>query len=291
MATLPYYSSLNSQMAEYYKQVKMQEYNDTYHQAQLDIVLDGQRNLATQAQIMEKLNELQSEIANQAIQNVIPLSKTNAPEMIIEKKKYSPMTTSDYENAVKKPTTFLQEVLKIKEKKPSTKISLQDILTKKENLKQTTMQEKKSKSKTPFQKELEEKINIRRKEKKPLVSGEETPTLLSPTSTSATYQQSSMGSPQEKKKGRTTLTGKTIPEIKNEFITKIKTPLTLGNYEIRIEKGKTIIKDINTNSDIQKPPAQLLHSLYNEFKISGNGIRKKKAVGSHRNNKGQFVKK
>lgn len=93
---LPYFSSLNSQMAQYYKQIKMQEYNDTYQQAQLDIVLEGERNLASQAEIMNRLTQLQQEIANQAVQTLIPLSKTNAPT--VETSKFPGMTASDYEN-------------------------------------------------------------------------------------------------------------------------------------------------------------------------------------------------
>ena len=87
-------------MAEYLKQVKMQEYNDTYQQAQLDIVLEGQRNLASQAEIMNRLKELQTQIANQAAQTLIPLSKTNAPEVAkqIEEQKFPTLTAAEYEN-------------------------------------------------------------------------------------------------------------------------------------------------------------------------------------------------
>lgn len=257
MVTLPYYSSLNSQMAEYYKQIKMQEYNDMYQQAQLDIVLDGERNLASQAEIMNKLNELQREITNQTVQNIIPLSKTNALEIIQKEKKFE------------KPT--IKTVIT-----PKTGIpTLEDIQNVK--LKKTPSPEAKTKKKSPMQKELEEKIKSR-----------ESSPSSSPSSTSATFQQSSMGSPEEKRRGRTTMTGKTIPEIKDEFISKIKAPLKLENYEIRIEKNKPIIKDLRTNVDIQKPPSQLYQTLYNQFKISGNGLRKKSMP--KRNAKGRFIK-
>lgn len=253
MYKLPYYSSLNSQMAEYYKQVKMQEYNDTYQQAQLDIVLDGQRNLASTAEIMNRLTELQQEIANQSIKTLIPLEKTNTSETMSLKKTARP-------SAIKTSTS------------PKTGApTLEDIQNVK--LKKTPSPEAKTKKQSPMQKELEEKIKSRE---------------LSPSSSGATFQQSSMGSPDEKK-GKTTLTGKTLGEIKAEFISKIKTPVSLGNYEIRIEKNKTIIKDLTTNSDIQKPPAQLLHTLYNEYKIAGNGIKSKKKSLPKRNAKGRFV--
>ena len=102
MYKLPYYSSLNSQMAEYYKQVKMQEYNDTYQQAQLDIVLDGQRNLASTAEIMNRLTELQQEIANQTVNKIIPLEKTNAPEKIKQEEKL-PISFDNVKVSTKKP--------------------------------------------------------------------------------------------------------------------------------------------------------------------------------------------
>ena len=86
-------------MAEYYKQIKLQEYNDVYQQAQLDIVLEGERNLVSQAEIMNRLSQLQQEIANQAAQTLIPLSKTNVPKApTVETSKFPGMTASDYEN-------------------------------------------------------------------------------------------------------------------------------------------------------------------------------------------------
>ena len=89
-------------MAEYYKQVKMQEYNDTYQQAQLDIVLDGQRNLASTAEIMNRLTELQQEIANQTVNKIIPLEKTNAPEKIKQEEKL-PISFDNVKVSTKKP--------------------------------------------------------------------------------------------------------------------------------------------------------------------------------------------
>jgi len=137
MIALPYFSSLNSKMSEYYKQVKMQEYNDTYQQAQLDIVLDGQRNLASQAQIMEKLNELQREIANQTVQSIIPLSKTNVSE----------------KKAFEKPT--IKTNITPKAKSPLLE-GIQNI-----KLKKTPSPEAKVKKQSPFEKELEEEIKSR----------------------------------------------------------------------------------------------------------------------------------
>jgi hypothetical protein len=198
-------------MAEYLKQVKMQEYNDTYQQAQLDIILEGQRNLASQAEIMNRLIELKTQIANQTAQTLIPLARTNAPEAV---KPITPQVAKKIEEKIKYP------------KRISPKLP-------------------------------------------PLTSGEKTPTLLalSPTSTEATFQQTSMGSP-EVKKGASTLTGKTTKDIKNEFAK---------------------IKDLSSGIDIVKPDARLLQRLYNEYKIQGKGIKSKKKMP--RNTKGQFIKK
>lgn len=128
-------------MAEYYKQIKMQEYNDTYQQAQLDIVLDGQRNLASSAEIMNRLTELQQEIAKQSVNTLIPLEKTNVPGTISLKKTARP-------TAIKTSTT------------PKTGApTLEDIQNVK--LKKTPSPEGKAKKQSPFEKELEEEIKSR----------------------------------------------------------------------------------------------------------------------------------
>lgn len=367
MYKLPYYSSLNSQMAEYYKQVKMQEYNDTYQQAQLDIVLDGQRNLASSAEIMNKLTELQKEITNQSVNTLIPLERTNAPEIsnkLSLSEKAHIISTRRQKQEDKKKTNIeviknqkqlginylepeppiieekarpkiskedINNILSKFEKKPNTSKALDDEITKNlkdlvkspnvsnafinelqkrvksPNLISNTTRTKAEKKIFPLKAELLAKVEQMSKNKKITeneimkvldntinkieinLEGENRPTLLSPSSSSATFQQSSMDSPIEKKKGRTTMTGKTIIEIKDEFINKIKAPLKLENYEIRIEKNKPIIKDLTTGADIQKPPSQLIHTLYNEYKIAGNGLRKKKSIPK-RNAKGKFIK-
>ena len=235
-------------MAEYYKQIKMQEYNDTYQQAQLDIVLEGQRNLASQAEIMNRLNELQTQIANQAkaSASLIPLSKTNAPEAAI------PITKISSKVAKKLPTTA-------EEQKAMQSEDFSRVASKKKTM-----------------------IKLPPIEKK--ISPKNTPTQLSPTSTEATFQQSSMRSP-EAKTEKKTLTGKTVKEINTEFA-KIKSPVKIENFEIRVESGKPIYKDLNSGIDIIKPTAQLVQRLYNQYKIqSGSGIKLK------RNAKGQFTKK
>lgn len=232
-------------MAAYYKQVKLQEYNDAYQQAQLDIVLEGERNLASQAEIINRLTQLQQEIANQAAKTLIPLNKTNALTNVnaseapaVETSKFPGMTATEYENIMTK-------------KKPLTE-------KKKTIIKLPPIEKKKS-------------------------SAENTPTLLSPTSTEATFLQSSMGSP--KKTEKKTLTGLTKQEITNEFAKKIKVPVKIENIEIRVERGKPIYKDLNSGIDIVKPDAGLIQRLYNEYKIqTGSGIKQR------RNAKGQFTR-
>jgi len=285
--TLPYYSSLNSQMAEYYKQIKMQEYNDAYHQAQLNIVLDGERNLASQAKIMNRLTQLQQEIANQTAVKIIPLAATNAPEApVVEEKKFPGMTAAKYEalQAMRK-----KEKEKAKQKKEREAMQAEDkalqAMRKKKNIKLTSSQVKLTSSQVKLP-------PIKSK------SATNSPLMLSPTSTEETFQQSSMGSP-EKKTKKKTLTGKTTKEISSEFANNIKSPMTIENFEIRIEKNKPIYKNLNTGQDIVKPSSDLVQRLYNQYKIQteekkapakvqGGGLKRKANIA--RNAKGQFTK-
>ena len=167
--TLPYYSSLNSQMAEYYKQVKLQEYNDAYQQAQLNIVLEGERNLVSQAEIMNRLTQLQQEIANQATQTLIPLSKDLqasrklsgvSPEApVIEEQKFPGMTAAEYENKIRnkeKEKAKQKAKEKAKEKKERETMQAEDLATQYQN-KYKKMVEKaveKSKEKAKQKKEI-----------------------------------------------------------------------------------------------------------------------------------------
>ena len=91
----------------------------------------------------------------------------------------------------------------------------------------------------------------------------------------------------EAKTEKKTLTGKTVKEINTEFA-KIKSPVKIENFEIRVESGKPIYKDLNSGIDILKPNAQLVQRLYNQYKIqTGNGIKSKKNM---RNARGQFTR-
>lgn len=153
---LLYYGSLEKHMDSYMDQVKQAELNEQFQLAQNKIVRESELMNLSQADIMNKLKQLQEDLKNQVAQSIIvPLSKTNAPEMIKQQEKYNPMTSSDYENALRKPTTFAQELLKNQGKdKKGTKI---------DNLKKSVKNESKKATKTLFQQELEEKINTRNK--------------------------------------------------------------------------------------------------------------------------------
>jgi len=161
---LLYYASLEKHMDSYMDQVKQTELNEQFQLAQNKTIREGELMNLSQADVMNKLKQLQEDLKNQVAQSIIvPLSKTNAPEMIVPKEEYKPMTSSDYENALRKPTTFAQELLKNQGKgKKGTKIELQDILSKKDNIKKVKNESKKA-TKTPFQQELEAKINTRNK--------------------------------------------------------------------------------------------------------------------------------
>ena len=145
-------------MAEYYKQVKLQEYNDAYQQAQLNIVLEGERNLASQAEIMNRLTQLQQEIANQATQTLIPLSATNAPEVPqrLETTSVFPgMTVAEYENKIRNKEKKAKEK-KAKEKKERETMQSEDLAIQYQNKYKKMVQKavEKSKEKAKQKKEI-----------------------------------------------------------------------------------------------------------------------------------------
>lgn len=226
---LLYYASLEKHMDSYMGQVKQNELNEQFQLAQNKIVREGELMNLSQADIMNKLKQLQEDLKNQVTQSIIvPLSKTNAPEMIKQEEKM-PMSFDSESKVIKKPaykienrkglidelkeklqkrkkTQMITEVFPEVNKKEVNKlldsvlsdlinqglkkqdvmkgaekvvddllkqasnqsgtnrinITLPDILDKKSNLK-AVKKTVKTKSKTPFQQELEAKINIRNK--------------------------------------------------------------------------------------------------------------------------------
>lgn len=162
-------SSLEAHMAAYTEEIKLNQLNQEYQLAQNRIIREGELYNLSQADLMNRLNTLKEQLLNSIKVTTIPLSKTNAPEMKAKEEKFIPMTASEYENKINskknKQPTFAEELLKNQGKdKKGIKITLPDILDKKSNLKKATPNAPKTKSKSPFQKELEAKINIRNKD-------------------------------------------------------------------------------------------------------------------------------
>ena len=70
--------------------------------------LDG---VKSQAEIVNRLKQLQTDLQNEVAQSaMVPLSKTNAPELaVVPKEIYKPMTAGEYENLTAKRAKLLRE--------------------------------------------------------------------------------------------------------------------------------------------------------------------------------------
>jgi hypothetical protein len=91
-------------------QVKQTELNEQFQLAQNKIVRESELMNLSQADIMNKLKQLQEDLKNQVAQSIItPLSKTNAPELVKQEEKYTPMTYNQYESIINKKPTFKVE--------------------------------------------------------------------------------------------------------------------------------------------------------------------------------------
>jgi hypothetical protein len=107
---LLYYGSLEKHMNSYMDQVKQTELNEQFQLAQNKIVREGELMNLSQADIMNKLKQLQEDLKNQVAQSIItPLSKTNAPELVKQEEKYTPMTYNQYESIINKKPTYKVE--------------------------------------------------------------------------------------------------------------------------------------------------------------------------------------
>lgn len=141
MATkLLYYRSLEDHMQKYMEQVKLNEFNEEYQSAQARIVRESESMSLTQAETINRLKQLQSEIEKKASTAVIPLSKTNAPETKTSFTKPTIRTLASRSSSPKSPL-------------------FEEMAGKK--LKKTPSPESKPKAKSPFQAELEQKIQSR----------------------------------------------------------------------------------------------------------------------------------
>lgn len=102
MDNLLYYKSQNAHIKKYQQEIKEQEIIDQYQLARNKLMREGQINLLSQAQIINQLQELQDDLIKnkKSFGEIIPISNTSSPE--IEPEKYSPLTSSQYENAISK---------------------------------------------------------------------------------------------------------------------------------------------------------------------------------------------
>ena len=141
---LLYYGSLEKHMNAYMKQVKQSEFNQQLQLAQNRIVREGELMNLSQADIMNKLKQLQEDLKTQAARSiVIPLSKTNAPELLKQK-----------------IGSFNKPVINT--------VLLESIQNKKASLKKIPSAEPKEKKLTPFQNDLKEKIKSRSQSNSPI---------------------------------------------------------------------------------------------------------------------------
>lgn len=102
MDNLLYYKSQNAHIKKYQQEIKEQEIIDQYQLARNKLMREGQINLLSQAQIINQLQELQDDLIKnkKSFGEIIPIFNTSSPE--IEPEKYSPLTSSQYENAISK---------------------------------------------------------------------------------------------------------------------------------------------------------------------------------------------
>ena len=164
-----YSSSLENHMRDYMKNVRLTELNEQYQKQQNDIVREGELMNLSQADIMNKIKMMQQTLKDNIANKLIPIEKTNAPELPKQKKEFVKPTikTSPKSGSPKKTSPegkrapTLEEITNVK-------------------LKKTPSPKKKEKVKSPLQKELEEK--------------------LSPSSTQATTASTSTSSPTSNEK-------------------------------------------------------------------------------------------
>ncbi len=91
--SLKYFSSLNQQMADYYKYYDQDQINQLDHKQALDIVLEGERYNANQADIMNKLEETRLKLIENVKPKILPkylspkeLDIVNVSKVLPEKK-------------------------------------------------------------------------------------------------------------------------------------------------------------------------------------------------------------
>jgi hypothetical protein len=101
MANKLYYGSLQKHMKEYMKNVKLQDLNNQYQVAQAKIVREGEAMQLSRAEIQNRIEMMKQTLKDNIAQKLLPPEKV-APVAPVVQDQYKPMTTSDYENALRK---------------------------------------------------------------------------------------------------------------------------------------------------------------------------------------------
>jgi len=137
MVKFLYSSSLESHMDDYMKNVKLKQLNNDYQIAQDQIVREGEAMQVSQAEIMNKIKQMQETLKGNIAGKLIPRSQTDAPELPKAKKEeYKPMTASEYENKIsKKPTITISKKIPV----PQQKTLIDELKEKLQKRKQTQM--------------------------------------------------------------------------------------------------------------------------------------------------------
>ena len=181
---LLYYGSLEKHMNSYMDQVKQTELNEQFQLAQNKIVREGELMNLSQADIMNKLKQLQEDLKNQVAQSIItPLSKTNAPELIKQEEKI-PMSFESESKVIKKAPYKVENrrglIDELDKKLKSRKKN--DVETLSKIAKNESERATKKATKTLFQQELDKKLKNR--------SDTSTQTTTASTTSSATSPKS-----------------------------------------------------------------------------------------------------
>jgi len=122
-------ASLEAHMKAYMNQVRLEEINIEYQKMENKIIQDGLRMQMSQADILNKVDQMKEELIQQTIAKIIPFEQTAAPEIIKEEEKYKPLTTSEYENILRKSGKKVGETYKTsKEINELAKMAENDLL-------------------------------------------------------------------------------------------------------------------------------------------------------------------
>jgi hypothetical protein len=89
MVKFLYSSSLEKHMSEYMKGVDLQNQNNQYQQAQAQIIREGEAMQLSQAEIMNKIAQMQESIKTNIASKIIPRSQTDISKKGLSKEEYN----------------------------------------------------------------------------------------------------------------------------------------------------------------------------------------------------------